>query len=123
MTNAKRKLQPEDVFHIANNITHYPKILMMEEVKVVGIRGNTSLSDNRIPELWEQFLRIYKELLATSGIGYGICETQKTVYTQNGDVMFSTVVGSPVEDFELYERKVVSFDDPDNVVKIFIPLK
>lgn len=27
------------------------------------------------------------------------------------------------EDFEVYEREVVSFDDPDNEVKIFIPVK
>ena len=27
------------------------------------------------------------------------------------------------DDFELYEREVLSFDDPDNEVKIYIPIK
>lgn len=27
------------------------------------------------------------------------------------------------EDFQLYEREVLSFDDPDNIVKIYIPIK
>ena len=27
------------------------------------------------------------------------------------------------EDFQIYEREVISFDDPENVVKIFIPIK
>lgn len=27
------------------------------------------------------------------------------------------------EDFEVYEREVVSFNDPDNEVKIYIPVK
>ena len=27
------------------------------------------------------------------------------------------------EDFEVYEREVTAFDDPDNEVKIYIPIK
>lgn len=27
------------------------------------------------------------------------------------------------EDFEVYEHEILSFDDPDNEVKIFIPIK
>lgn len=175
--NAKRKLAPEDVCHIANNISRSPEILTLEEIKIAGLRGTTSIFDNRLPELWEKFLRLHAELLGISSIGYGICETQQTTYTKDGDVSFSAVVGSPVndfdnllkslvtktinsgryavfthrgtfanlfktyqyifgiwlpttkeeldnrEDFEVYERKVLSFDDPNNEVKIFIPVK
>lgn len=174
--SAKRELEPGDVGHIANNITRSPDILMLEETRVAGLRGTTSLSDNRLPELWEEFLRSYPDFYRSTGIGYGICETQQTTYARDGDVSFSVMVGSPVtecvhvppmlirksiggryavfthrgtfgsllktyqfifgtwlptakeqlddrDDFEVYEREVKSFDDSDNEVKIFIPVK
>ena len=179
VATAKRELAPGDVQHIANNISHTPEILWREEIKIAGIRGVTSLSDNRLPALWRQFLDLRAELLGPEAecVGYGVCETQPTVYTKNGDVAFSAMVGSPVksldglpaplegktvsggkyavfthrgtfanlfktyqyifgtwlpaageelddrEDFELYERSVTSFDDADNEVKIFVPVK
>lgn len=100
MLNAKRELVPEDVGHIANNISRSPEFVMLEETKVVGLRGTTSLSDNRLPGLWEEFLRFHKDLFVAAGAGYGICETQRTAYTKDGDVSFSYMVGSPVYDFD-----------------------
>lgn len=177
VVKAKKKLAPEDVSHIANNISHSPEFRVLKETKIAGLRGTTSLSDNRLPGLWEQFLRLHKELFAAAGAGYGVCETQQTIYTKDGDVSFTAMVGSPVngfdnlppalvgktlsagryavfthqgtfanlfktyqyifgtwlqtaneelddrEDFEFYEREVLSFDDPNNEVKIFIPIK
>lgn len=177
VTNAKREMSPQDVRHIANNISHIPQILLQDEIKVAGIRGNTSLSNNQIPELWEYFLRFHINSYHFTGIGYSICETQQTAYTEEGDVSFSVLIGSSVknfdnlpktlvgktlkagryavfthrgtfanlfksyqyiygtwlptskeelddrEDFEVYKRRVLSFDDPKNEVKIFIPLK
>lgn len=177
VVNAKRKLAPEDVSHIANNISRSPEFVIMEETRVAGLRGMTSLSNNRLPGMWKEFLRLHKDLFTAVGAGYGICETQQTVYTKDGDVLFAAMVGSPVndfeklpqtlatktlcagryavfthrgtfanlfktyqyifgtwlattkeeldarEDFEVYEREVLSFGDPNNEVKIFIPIK
>lgn len=179
VVNAKRKLAPEDVNHIANNISRSPKFVTLEETRIAGLRGMTSLSDNRIPGLWEKFMRLYKDLVVTADTGYGICETQQTAYTKDGNVLFTVMVGIPVndfddlpptllldkkviqagkyavfthqgtfanlsktyqyiletwlpmtgaklddrEDFEVYEHEVLSFDDPNNEVKIFIPIK
>ena len=179
VVNAKRELVPEDVGHIANNISRSPEFVMFEETRVAGLRGTTSLADNRLPRLWEEFLRLHKDLFLAAGAGYGICETQQTTYTKDGDVLFAVMVGSPVqdfddlplslsleqkvlragryaafthrgtlanlfktyqyifgtwlqsakmelddrEDFEVYEREVLSFDDPNNEVKIYIPVK
>lgn len=175
--NARRKLEPGDVCHIANNISREPEIIQMEETKAAGIRGTTSLFDNRLPKLWEQFLALEKNNPGSEGIRYCICETQQTSYTKNGDVLFSVMVGSQTadyhnltpglavktlhagkyavfthrgdyanlyktyqyifgiwlpsakeeldgrEDFEQYEGEVISPDDPDNEVKIYIPIK
>lgn len=174
--NAKKQLVPEDVSHIANNISRSPEIVLLEETKIAGLRGTTSLSDNRIPELWKQFHSLRKEVFAAP-VGYNICETKQTAYTKDGNVLFSVMVGGPVrdfdhlpqelsrktlsagryavfthrgtlanlyktyqyifgtwlqstkeevddrEDFEIYEHEIRSFDDPDNKVKIFIPVK
>ena len=174
--NAKRELEPGDVCHIANNISRIPEIIWMEETKTAGIRGTTSLFENRLPKLWEKFLAMDQKNSATGNIRYCICETQQTSYTKNGDVLFSVMVGSRAadnnlppglaektlhagkyavfthrgdfgnlyktyqyifgtwlpsakeelddrEDFEQYERAVISPDDPDNEVKIYIPIK
>lgn len=179
VVNAKRELTSMDVEHIANHISRSPEFVMLKEIKVAGLRGMTSLSDNRIPELWEAFMGRHEDLFIAAGAGYCICEKQQTAYTKDGDVLFSVMVGSPVntidelppnlsldrkvlragryavfthrgtlanlyktyqyifgtwlqttkeeldgrEDFEVYEREVLSFDAPDNEVKIFIPLK
>ncbi len=45
-------------------------------------------------------MRLHKDLFVTAGAGYGICETQQTVYTKDGDVMFAAMVGSPVNTFD-----------------------
>ncbi|MCB5712827.1 AraC family transcriptional regulator [Lactonifactor longoviformis] len=100
VVNAKRKLAPVDVGHIANNISRSPELVMLKETRVAGLRGTTSLFDNRLPGLWEEFMRLHKDLFVTAGAGYGICETQQTVYTKDGDVMFAAMVGSPVNTFD-----------------------
>ena len=177
VVNAKRELSPEDVGHIANNITHSPEIRWTEDMQIAGLRGATTRSDNQIPGLWQEFLRVSGGALRTRGGGYEICETQQTTYTKDGDVSFSVLVGAPAasftrrpeglvermlrggryavfthrgtfanlfktyqyifgtwlataketlddrEDYALYEREVTAFDDPDNVVKIFIPIR
>ena len=100
VVNAKRKLAPVDVGHIADNISRSPELVMLKEIRVAGLRGTTSLFDNRLPGLWEEFMRLHKDLFVTAGAGYGICETQQTVYTKDGDVMFAAMVGSPVNTFD-----------------------
>lgn len=177
VVSAKRELAPEDVKHIANNISLSPEIVLMEETTVAGIRGTTSVSDNQIPGLWTQFRELYTDRIIPGSAGYSICETKQTVYTQDGDVSFTLMVGCSVksfrhlpgalvkktlsagkyavfthrgtfyslfktyqyiygtwlpiskeelddrEDFEVYEREVLSFEDPGNVMRIFIPIK
>lgn len=177
VVNAKKELVPKDIYHIVNNISCFPKVVLMKETTIVGIRGMTSLSDNRIPGLWEQFLYDYKDFYNSIKIGYSICEMQGTTYTKDGDVLFPVMIGCPIgnfdnisstlirkrisggkyavfthygslenlyqtyqyifgtwlrttkeeldnrEDFEVYEKEILSFDDPNNEVKVFIPIK
>lgn len=100
VVHGKRELTPDDVDHIANNISRSPEFVMLPETGVAGLRGTTSLSDNRLPGLWAEFLDRHKDLFLAAGAGYGICETQRTTYTKDGDVVFAAMVGSPVRDFD-----------------------
>ena len=177
VATAKRQLLPGDVPHIAAGISHSPEILQLtEEIKIAGLRDITSISRNRIPQLWDQFLRFHGDLYELSKTAYSICETRQTVYTADGDVTFSVMGGSPVpdfrnlpealaqpplrpgkyavfthrgslekllqtyqyiygtwlpssgqrlddrDDFEVYERKVLAMEDPENEVKLYIPV-
>ena len=177
MATAKRQLLPGDVPHIAAGISHSPEILQMtEEIKIAGLRDITSISQNRIPQLWDQFLRFHGDLYELTETAYSICETRQTAYAEDGDVTFSVMVGSPVpdfsnlpetlaqstlrpgkyavfthrgslekllqtyqyiygtwlpssgqrlddrDDFEVYERKVLAMQDPENEVKLYIPV-
>ena len=175
VATAKRQLLPGDVPHIAAGISHSPEILQMtEEIKIAGLRDITSISQNRIPQLWDQFLRFHGDLYELTETAYSICETRQTAYAEDGDVTFSVMVGSPVlsnlpetlaqttlrpgkyavfthrgslekllqtyqyiygtwlpssgqrlddrDDFEVYERKVLAMQDPENEVKLYIPV-
>lgn len=100
VTNAKRKWTSEDVEHIANNISHSPELVILDETKVAGIRGTTSLSNNCLPALWNKFLQQHKDLYMAANARYSICETKQTTYTKDGDVLFAVMIGSPVHDFD-----------------------
>lgn len=106
--NAKKQLLPEDVTHITNNISHTPFIVELEETRIAGIWGTTSLFENQLPQLWGQFIQQYKSLYDSSDIGYCICETQQTTYAKDGDVSFSVMVGIPA-------------DEPDHLPHPLIP--
>lgn len=69
VVNAKREMAPEDVSHIANNISRSPEKVWLEEIKIAGIRGMTSISDNRLPGLWKQFRSLHTEFSGRSGPG------------------------------------------------------
>ena len=177
VTNAKPPLDAEALEHIACHLSLTPEIVQREAVTVAGIRANVALTNNRLPELWACFLRLYEQYASCAGIGYSVCETLQTCYTKEGDVAFSVLVGaaSPCldelppalarktlsagryavfthhgalhrlfttyqyiygtwlattketladrEDFEMYPRPLRSPLDPDNEVKIFIPIQ
>lgn len=100
MVNAKKELVPKDIYHIANNISCFPKVVLMKETMIEGIREMISLSDNRIPELWEQFLYDYRDFYNSIKIGYSICEMQGTTYTKDGDVLFPVMIGCYIGNFD-----------------------
>lgn len=101
---AKKQINSEFLRHIATGVTVKPRILETGEIRVAGIRGNTTLNQNTIPRIWEKFWKIRPSIPNTfrQSRAFGICEAcgmNETVYTMNGDVSFTEVAGTEVSGF------------------------
>lgn len=102
---SKPKLDADRLTHITNNITVHPAIVELPDIKAAGLRGSTTLNDNVLPGLWAAFMEICHQVphQLPGGRGFGICEAcddGNTLYTMNGDVLFSEVASVEVDSFD-----------------------
>lgn len=108
---AKEPLDQQLLQHLISNVTVHPKIVDMSEIKVAGIRGETTLSDIKLRELWKNANNMYHNIphLVKGGRGFGICEAcnENTLYTMNDWVLFTEVAGFEVDSFEGLPSKFV----------------
>lgn len=70
-----------------------------------GLRGSTTLNDNELPDLWARFNTISHQIphQIPGGRGLGICEAYtegNSLYTMNGDKLFSEVAAVEVDSFD-----------------------
>lgn len=100
----KERLDTGLLDHLARNVTVHPKMVELPEIKVAGLRGETTLRDMRLKELWARANTLYPQIpnKTPNGRGFGICEAchENTLYTMNDDVMFTEVAGAEVDSFE-----------------------
>ena len=103
MTMAERKeVTEETLVHRTRRISMTPEFVHRDSFAVVGLRGETTLADNRIPELWDRFFPRRGEIRHRIGeANYGICEYSSPKFP--GDVFtdetrFHTIVGVEVSD-------------------------
>lgn len=78
---------------------------MLPEIKAAGLRGQTTVRDNSLPELWSRFMGIVEQVpnRTAGGRGFGICEACQegnTIYRMTDEVRFSEVVSVEVDSFE-----------------------
>lgn len=101
---SKERLDQGLLQHLISNVTVHPQIVAMPEIKVAGIRGETTLSDIKLKELWNQVNHMHRDIphLVEGGRGFGICEAcnENTLYTMNDWVLFTEVAGYEVDSFE-----------------------
>ncbi len=101
---SKERLDQGLLQHLISNVTVHPQIVTMPEIKVAGIRGETTLSDIKLKELWNQVNHMHRDIphLVEGGRGFGICEAcnENTLYTMNDWVLFTEVAGYEVDSFE-----------------------
>lgn len=102
---AKESLERDILKHRAENITVYPKIVEMPDMKAAGLRGRTTLRDNVIPALWQRFQALAHLVphQIDNGRYFGICEAVSegnSLLNMNRDVLFSEVAAIEVGSFE-----------------------
>ncbi len=102
--SAKERLDMGLLDHIARNVTVHPQIVEIPPVRVAGLRGETTLGDNVLPQLWGQFNAMVHLIPNKTEVlrGFGICEacSENTLYNMNDNVKFTEVVGAEVTSFE-----------------------
>jgi len=52
----RSRLTTERLMHLKSNVTMQPRIVEIEQKKLVGIDVKTSLAQNNIPQLWNEFM-------------------------------------------------------------------
>lgn len=100
---AKARLDGGLLDHLVRNVTVHPKIVVLPEIRVAGLRGETTLRDNRLPALWARANAMVEQIpdRVPGARGIGICEAcgENTLYTMHDDVVFSEVAGVEVSSF------------------------
>lgn len=101
---SKTQLHASLLEHLTCNVTVHPAIVELAETKVAGIRGQTTLKDNKLAELWQQFNSLSPQIPNRSlpGRGFGICEAchENSLYSMSDEVLFTEVAGIEVDSFE-----------------------
>ncbi len=123
LLGSKERLDTGLLDHLARNVTVHPKIVELTEIKVAGLRGETTLRDNKLRELWERANAAFPEIpnLVRDGRGFGICEAclNNTLYTMNEDVLFSEVAGAEVSSFDGIPEEFVRKTIPGGRYAVF----
>lgn len=121
--SAKERLDTGLLDHIARNVTVHPTIVTIPPVKVAGLRGETTLRDNKLRALWECFNEIAKDIPHKKAMarGFGICEAARdnTLYNMNSDVLFTEVAGIEVESFDGLPEDFVRKELPGGRYAVF----
>lgn len=102
---SKHRIDLPRLEHILNNVTVHPKIVEISDFLVAGLRGETTLRDNKLAELWQSFNAIAHTVPnpLPRARGIGVCESctnGSTLYSMSDDVPFTEVVGLEVATLE-----------------------
>lgn len=100
----KHEHTPASMMHLRTNMTIQPVIKEIETIKLVGIKGKTSLQKNKLPMLWKIFNGRVDEIRnRLDGIrGYGVCELDPDFDLHLFDEQTETVhfIGAEVSSFD-----------------------
>ena len=104
MIGVKNQLTIKEIKHLDNGITKEPDIQCIDELKIIGIRGLTSLKNNRIKSVWDNFMKRIDEIKNRINYpdSYGICENNEN-YNLNDfteDTEYYIFTGVEVSNFD-----------------------
>lgn len=101
---SKKQLSLIELKHLINSVTVQPVIKEISDTKIIGIRGKSTVMNNVIPKMWNDFNpqipQIESRTLQLRG--YGICEVDPdyNMYEFNEDTEFNEIVGVEVENYD-----------------------
>lgn len=120
---AKERLDNGLLDHLTANVTVRPRIVELASIRVAGLRGETTLKDNRLRQLWDRANACYTQIphRVFNGRGFGICEAchENTLYTMHEDVLFTEVAGVEVTSFEGLPAEFVAKVIPSGRYAVF----
>lgn len=110
--SAKKRLEPELFTHRVKNLTVHPKIVEIPKIQTAGLRVQTTIKNNILPESWFRFMDVVDQIpnRTAGGRGFGICEASRegnTIYQMTDEVRFSEVISVEVDSFEGLEKPFV----------------
>ena len=101
---SKKELTSLHLKHLQGGLTIQPEIRQLESVKLIGIRGKSSLKKNRLFTMWRVFnARVGEIKHRVAEIrGYGVCETDPDFDLINFDENTESkhFIGAEVDSFE-----------------------
>lgn len=98
----KREYNKERLRHIISGITKEPAIVEKDEIKIVGMTTKTSLANNRIPKLWNAFLKRKDEIPGTThpeiiiGVAHKAHDFNSSDFHENTTYLYA--VGKKIKD-------------------------
>ncbi|QQO07840.1 AraC family transcriptional regulator [Breznakiella homolactica] len=121
--SGKERLDAGLLEHLIRNVTVHPAIVELPPIKVAGIRGETTLKDNKLPQLWQRFNALAGEIpnKKMKPRGFGICEAcrENTLYSMNSEILFTEVAGVEVESFDGLPAQFVEKEIPGGRYAVF----
>lgn len=98
-----------------------PKIIEFAEKKVIGVKCTTTLKNNTIGELWEEYMRRFQEIpnKTEERLCIGICLPMECSEC-NEETPFDYIAASPVTSFDNVPEGMVTYTIPKGSYAAFI---
>jgi AraC family transcriptional regulator len=100
----KQEMTGSKLYHFNNGVTMNPKIVNTEEIKIIGLSIKTNLKDNKVPQLWQDYMKRDREVknFVMPEIYLGVCinESDKSYKEFTAETAFTEIVGKAVKNFD-----------------------
>lgn len=119
----KKELTGMKLRHIREGITNQPVIKVVPERKIIGLRGTTTLSETKIPMLWQIFLPRIEEVRNRKETmqGFGVCEVDPgfDMSKFNEETEYTELVGVEVCDYSFIPQGMSCRRIPEGKYAVF----
>ena len=100
--------------YLLNRITMKPEIKTIDSFNVVGMQVQTNLKDNKIPQLWMNFMPRMQEVkhVNSENVAYGICKHDPNIAPGNftDETIFTSIASMGVDKIEDVPEGMISLE-------------